>query len=124
LLTLHGARLIWRRPAKEESRIRGWIARNDFLSIFVASLLPPPTPFKVFAVIAGGMRTKTRRFIAALFLGRGLRFAIEAWLGAYYGVAAQAYLRRNVVWLSVATAAAAVILAVVYRLVRRTPRPS
>ncbi len=123
-LTLHGTKLIWRRPVQEESRIRTWIKRNDFLSILVASLLPPPTPFKVFAVVAGGMRTSQRRFMAALVIGRGLRFSFEAWLGAYYGAIAQAYLRRNVVWLSVITAAAVVIVVVALRILRRKPHPS
>jgi membrane protein YqaA with SNARE-associated domain len=107
-ITHKGRNLFARRASPgEKTFIRHWIERNDFLSILVASLLPPPAPFKVFAIMAGALQIDGGRFATALIVGRGLRFAFEGWLGVYYGVAAQRYLRRNIDWLSL------VIIAVV-----------
>ncbi len=126
VLTLHGRKLFSRTTTpKEKSAVRHWVERNDFLSILVASLLPPPMPFKVFAIIAGGLRVKAWRFIAALVVGRGLRFAFEAWLGVYYGAAAQTFLKRNFLPICLVMVAGVVLAAIVYRHFKRfsTPPP-
>lgn len=96
-------------------RVQGWIERNDFLSILVGSLLPPPTPFKLFCIAAGGLRVNPARFVLALVAGRLIRFAGEAWLAARYGLAAEAYLKKNIVWVSLALAAAVVVVSVIIR---------
>ncbi|MGH9378339.1 MAG: YqaA family protein [Terriglobia bacterium] len=108
-----------RTPQPEKTRVRHWIERNDFVSILIASLLPPPTPFKVFAIMAGAMQIRLSRFILALFIGRGVRFALEAWVGVYYGAAAQDYLRKNLVWLSLAVVVATVAVVLAYRYAKR-----
>lgn len=104
---------------REKTLIRHWIERNDFLSIFVASLLPPPMPFKIFAIIAGGLQIDVTRFITALIIGRGLRFGFEGWLGAYYGAAAQQYLKNNLELLCIVVIVIAVAAAVIYRYLKR-----
>lgn len=108
-----------RTPQKEKTRVRHWIERNDFVSLLVASLLPPPTPFKVFAIMSGAMQIRISRFIFALLIGRGIRFALEAWIGVFYGVAAQGYLKRNIVWLSLAVVAVTIVGVFVYRYAKR-----
>lgn len=107
---------------KEKTRIRHWIEQNDFASILIASLLPPPAPFKLFAIMAGALQINALRFILALVVGRAIRFAFEAWLGVFYGAAAQGYLRKNVTWLSLAVVGAVVICAIIYRYYRRPAR--
>lgn len=104
-----------RTPQGEKTRVRHWIEQNDFISLLIASLLPPPTPFKVFAIMSGAMQIRVTRFVFALLIGRGIRFALEAWVGVFYGAAAQAYLRRNIFWLSVGVIVVAIGAAVVYR---------
>ena len=42
-------------------------------------------------------------FGVALLLGRSLRFAAEAWLGARYGAQGEAYLKKNLAWASLVT---------------------
>jgi membrane protein DedA with SNARE-associated domain len=66
-------------------------------------LLPPPAPLKVFVFAAGALRMNALRFGAALLVGRSLRFAVEAWLGARYGGRAEAYLKKNLTWASLVT---------------------
>lgn len=82
--------------ASPASSTRLWLERNDFVSVLVMSLLPPPAPFKVFVTTAGVLRMNPLRFGLALFVGRGARFAAEAMLGARYGADAEVYIRHHV----------------------------
>ena len=77
-----------------------WLERNDLVAVLVASILPPPAPLKVFILTAGMLRVNAANFGLALLLGRGLRFAADAWLGARYGIQAENYLRHNLGWAS------------------------
>ena len=90
-------------PSDKPIRARRWLERNDFAAMLVMSLLPPPAPLKVFVLTAGGVRMNALHFGAALLVGRGMRFAAEAWLGARYGAQAQAYLKGNFGWASLVT---------------------
>src|SRR6202158_5467703 len=38
-------------------QIQAWIKRNGFVSILLTALLPPPTPFKVFVIAEGALKT-------------------------------------------------------------------
>jgi membrane protein YqaA with SNARE-associated domain len=108
---------------------RRWLERNDFVAVLVASILPPPAPYKVFVLTAGLLRVDALHFGLALLVGRGLRFAADAWLGARYGVQAQDYLRHNLGWASLAAVILIVGLALLQRwwsrrIRTRPPRPS
>ena len=72
-----------------------WLERHDSVAILVAALLPPPAPYKAFVLTAGLLRVNALHFGVALLIGRGLRFAAAAWLGAHYGLQAQYYVRHN-----------------------------
>ena len=85
------------------------------MAVLVASILPPPAPYKVFVLTAGLLRVNALHFGLALLVGRGLRFAAEAWLGARYGVQAQDYLRHNLGWASLAIVIVIVGLALLQR---------
>ena len=105
---------------REAGRARRWLLRNDFVTVLVASVLPPPTPFKVVPVVAGALRMKVPRLAAALIVGRGLRFMIEAWVGIRYGKEAESYLRAHLVLLSVVTVFSVLLLVGVYRYLQQT----
>lgn len=92
-----------------------WLERNEFVSILVASLLPPPAPLKIFVLSAGVLRVNALNFVLAMLIGRGLRFGAEAWLGARYGVRAQDYIRHNLPWVSLVIVAVIVGLAMLQR---------
>jgi len=101
-----------------------WLKRNDFVAVLVASILPPPAPYKVFVLTAGLLRVNALNFGLALLVGRGLRFAADAWLGARYGVEAEKYLRHNLGWASLAAVVAIVGLALLQRWWSRKTRDS
>jgi membrane protein YqaA with SNARE-associated domain len=116
-----GGRIFRRNPEmREAGRARRWLRRNDFATVLVAALLPPPTPFKVVPIVAGAMGMRRSRLLAGLALGRGFRFAIEAWVGMKYGAEAERFLRFHLTFLSILTAASVVLLIVVYRYLQRT----
>ena len=59
--------------------------RWGFASVAIPAILPPPFPITPMLLAAGAMQYPTRKFLAALAVGRGIRFTILAYLGAYYG---------------------------------------
>jgi len=59
--------------------------RRGFWAVAVPALLPPPFPIVPFLVAAGAMQYSRKKFLAALSLGRGIRFTVVAGLGALYG---------------------------------------
>jgi membrane protein YqaA with SNARE-associated domain len=62
-------------------RFESW----GFFAVAVPALLPPPFPIVPFLLAAGAMQYSRRKFVAALALGRSVRFLIVAGLGAIYG---------------------------------------
>lgn len=89
-------------------RIRRWYERNEFLTVAIPAVMPPPTPFKVFILAAGVFQVRLRYFLAALVLGRGLRYFLWGLLAITYGQRAVTYLRGN--FLQVSGVAVGVIL--------------
>ena len=76
------------RAGKRAAGIRRWIERYGFLSLLVAALLPPPTPFKFFVIAAGALGMALRPFLVALILARGVRFYGEGYFAVRYGQSA------------------------------------
>jgi membrane protein YqaA with SNARE-associated domain len=60
-------------------------ARWGFAAVAIPAVLPPPFPFVPFLLAAGAMQYSRKKFLAALTLGRGVRYTIGAWLGFHYG---------------------------------------
>ncbi len=81
-------------PAKRD-RIENLLGRYDLIAVMVPAVLPPPFPFKPFVLCAGVFRLKTWRFIAAIFIGRSVRFLIEGWLAIRFGEDAGWIIRQH-----------------------------
>jgi membrane protein YqaA with SNARE-associated domain len=69
--------------------------RYGLLAILVPSILPPPTPFKVFVLAAGVAKVPLPRFITAIAIGRGVRYFGEGLLAVWYGDAAADFIKQN-----------------------------
>ncbi len=65
--------------------LRDRFERQEFLALLVPSMLPPPTPWKMFAFGAGVFEMKVRDFLLAVFLGRVVRFSVLSFLTIRYG---------------------------------------
>jgi membrane protein YqaA with SNARE-associated domain len=81
-----GEAMLKRRVSAAQSRrIIKIFSRWGFASIAIASLLPPPVPMVPFVIAAGATQYSTNKFLAALTLGRAVRYTILALLAAHYG---------------------------------------
>ena len=89
-----GKRALSRFSESKQKRVKDLIDRYDVLSVLVASLLPPPFPFKLFVVSAGVFRLSLLRFTIAITTGRVFRYLLEGYLAAHYGKHAKELLAR------------------------------
>src|ERR1700681_3061663 len=71
--------------AARAERIIEIFSRWGFWSIAIAALLPPPVPMVPFVIAAGATQYSTQKFLAALTLGRAIRYSLLALLAARYG---------------------------------------
>jgi membrane protein YqaA with SNARE-associated domain len=111
-----GEAVFRRKVGRNAGKIRAWLARNEFLSVFGAAMLPPPTPFKFFVLAAGVFSVPIRTFVVALLLARGLRYFGEGYLAVRYGRAAEHYLVDHKF---IVTVTAVVLVLVIYVIKRR-----
>ncbi len=89
-----GRRALSRFSESKQARVKDLLDRYDVLSVLVASLLPPPFPFKLFVVSAGVFRLNVWRFAAAIAVGRAFRYLLEGYFAAHYGDHAKEILAR------------------------------
>ena len=83
----------------KQKRVKELIDRYDVLSVLVASLMPPPFPFKLFVVSAGVFRFSLTRFTVAIIGGRLFRFLLEGYLAIRYGAQAKEVLAKYYPWI-------------------------
>jgi len=101
------------------------LQRYGFLTLFVASLLPPPTPFKLFVVLAGAGGMGAWPFTMSVALGRSVRYFGEGFLALRYGDRAMDAIRANGATFALVLAATVLAGAIAYFLWRRfRARPS
>lgn len=93
-------------------RIKGWVAKNGFLTMTVGALAPPPTPFKLVVLAAGALEMPLGKFALALLVARSIRFFGEGYLAIRYGNQASAYLQAHK--LEAAFVALGIVLAVYF----------
>jgi membrane protein YqaA with SNARE-associated domain len=70
---------------RRAKRVSKAFERWGFGAVAIPALLPPPFPFVPFLVAAGAMQYSRGKFLAALTLGRVVRYSIAAFLGFHYG---------------------------------------
>ena len=77
---------------KRAEQVSKAFERWGFFAVAVPALLPPPFPFVPFLLAAGAMQYSRQKFLAALTLGRGIRYSVAAGLGFHYGTPHSAFL--------------------------------
>lgn len=80
---------------EKQARVKSLLDRYGVLAVLVASVLPPPFPFKLFVIAAGVFRLNRLRFALAVAAGRMFRFLLEGYLAVRYGDEATALLARH-----------------------------
>ena len=66
-------------------QLRDRFEKQEFLAMMIPSILPPPTPWKLFVIAAGVFEMKLSTFLMAVFTGRVIRNLITAILTIEYG---------------------------------------
>ncbi|HVI71372.1 MAG TPA: VTT domain-containing protein, partial [Pyrinomonadaceae bacterium] len=105
-----GARALNRFSEKKQARVKNLIERYDIMAVLVATLLPPPFPFKLFVVTAGVFRFSLVRFMSAIVAGRAFRFLLEGYFAVRYGAEAKAILAKYYPWIGLGLVAAIVLV--------------
>ncbi len=77
--------LLKRIDREKYERLRDRFERQEFLALLIPSMLPPPTPWKMFVFGAGVFEMRVVNFMAAVFLGRFIRFLVLGVLTIRYG---------------------------------------
>ncbi|HEV7798695.1 MAG TPA: VTT domain-containing protein [Pyrinomonadaceae bacterium] len=109
-----GSRALRKFSAAKQARVKELIDRYDVLSVLVASLMPPPFPFKLFVVTAGVFRFSVTRFTVAIVAGRMFRFLLEGYFAIRYGAQAKQILQKYYPWIGLGL----VILIVIFFVTR------
>ena len=90
-----GRKALEKFPPHKRARVKELVDRYDVLSVLVASVLPPPFPFKLFVITAGVFRLSVVRFALAVAVGRAFRFFLEGLLAVRYGERAKDLIAEN-----------------------------
>jgi membrane protein YqaA with SNARE-associated domain len=93
--------------------------RHGLLAVVVPALLPPPTPFKLFVLLAGAARVSPWRFGLAIAIGRGIRYFGQGLLAVLYGQQAAALVREHGFAAGLILAGLALALGIIYYLTTR-----
>ncbi len=78
------------------------LQKNGIMAVLVPSLLPPPSPFKLFVLLAGVVGISVVKFSTAVAIGRGVRYLALGFLAVKYGDAATAYMKEHGTMVSLA----------------------
>ena len=110
-----GARALNRFSERRQHRVKSLIEKYDMIAVLVATLLPPPFPFKLFVVTAGVFRFSLLRFMLAIVAGRAFRFLLEGYLAVRYGAQAKEIVAKYYPWIGLGLVAAILVFVLVKR---------
>ena len=66
-------------------RVQRWLEKYETLALIVGAILPPPMPFKLVVISAALVKGRFNRFLAAVTVGRIVRYSGEGLLAVHYG---------------------------------------
>jgi membrane protein YqaA with SNARE-associated domain len=120
-----GEELLRKRVSPERfAKLHAAFEKHPFWALMFPAMLPPPTPFKIFALGAAVAEMSITHFLLAIFLGRCVRFFTLGFVVIQFGPGAVHQLRiffsHHFHWI----VAAALVALVVWLLLRRRKRQS
>jgi membrane protein YqaA with SNARE-associated domain len=121
-----GKAILERRVSRKKAqKVYSSFEKWGFWAVLIPAMLPPPLPTFPFLLAAGALQYSKSKFLAALAIGRGIRYTLLAFLAERYG---RQILRRMVEYRQpiLLFGIAAGVAASLYVLVRhnRSKRPS
>lgn len=103
----------------KQARVKQLIDRYDVLSVLLASILPPPFPFKMFVITSGVFGLNVVRFALAVAFGRASRFLLEGYLAVHYGDQADVLFKQYFPWIGLGLALLIISIFVGRKLLRK-----
>jgi membrane protein YqaA with SNARE-associated domain len=82
---------------KRIEKLKAKLENKAGITVFIATLIPPPFPFTPAVMTASALQSPRGELLIAVFLGRLLRFGIEAILALYFGRQVLAFMNSDVV---------------------------
>jgi len=115
-----GEELLRKRVTPERfEKLHAAFEKHPFWSLMFPAMLPPPTPFKLFALGAAVAEMSIGHFLLAIFLGRTVRFLVLGILVVEFGPGVVHTLRtffsHHFHWLLIAVAVALAVWLIVRR---------
>lgn len=83
--------------AKKIEKLKSKLENKMGITVFIATLIPPPFPFTPAVMTASALQCSRPKLFGAVFLGRLVRFGVEAVLALYFGRQVIAFLNSDVV---------------------------
>ena len=81
-----GEKLLRKKMSPERfDKIHASFEKHEFWALMFPSMLPPPTPFKLFVLAAAAFEMNFWHFLLAIFSGRFVRFMILSLLTIKFG---------------------------------------
>ena len=108
---------------QKSERLKSKLKTKGWVTMFIATLLPPPFPFTPVLMTASALQTPRRVLFTAVIAGRLIRFTAEAVLAMYFGRQVMAFLRSPVVEYSIYGLIAIAIVLSVISLVKWLRKP-
>jgi membrane protein YqaA with SNARE-associated domain len=82
---------------KRIDKLKAKLENKGGVTVFVATLIPPPFPFTPVVMTASALQSPRGELLAAVFFGRLVRFGAEAVLALYFGRQLIAFINSDVV---------------------------
>src|SRR5215469_151070 len=121
-----GEELLRKRVSAERfEKLHTAFDEHPFWSLMLPAMLPPPTPFKIFALGAAVAEMSISHFLLAIFAGRMVRFAVLAILVMSFGPdvvhSLRIFFSHHFHWVIAGFAVALLIWLLLRRIRKRTP---
>jgi membrane protein YqaA with SNARE-associated domain len=81
---------------KRIEQLKSKMEKKAGVTVFLTTLMPPPFPFTPAVMTASALQCPRKTLLGAVFLGRLVRFGIEAVLALYFGRQLLAYINSDV----------------------------
>ena len=82
---------------KRIDKLKAKLENKAGITVFIATLIPPPFPFTPAVMTASALQSPRGQLLIAVFLGRLVRFGIEAVLALYFGRQLIAFMNSDAV---------------------------
>lgn len=82
---------------KKIEKLKSKLENKAFITVFLATLIPPPFPFTPVVMTASALQSPRAQLLAAVFVGRLIRFGAEAILALYFGRQVIAFINSDIV---------------------------